>query len=89
MRSHESQFSDARPIRRTLEEKRRLVTELRETLATMKNHASAITRDAIKARIKELEVDIASAPPPRERDDRRALTDPALNPRRRGPRVTF
>ena len=65
MRSHEGQFSDNRPIRRSPQEKRKLIAELKETLANLKPSAAPGMRSTLLARIKELEADLASAPPPR------------------------
>lgn len=60
MRSHEGQFSDNRPIRRSPQEKKRLLAELKDTLAAMKPTASASLRATLVARIKELEGEMAS-----------------------------
>jgi hypothetical protein len=65
MRAFEGQFSDNRPIRRSPQEKKRLLAELKETLANMKPHASPSLRSTLVARIKELEADLASEAPPR------------------------
>ncbi|PWS35745.1 hypothetical protein DFH01_19380 [Falsiroseomonas bella] len=65
MRSHEGQFSDNRPIRRTPQEKRKLVAELKETLANLKPSAAPSLRATLQARIRELEAELATAPPPR------------------------
>ena len=66
MRSFEGQFSDNRPIRRSPQEKKKLVAELKETLKNLKPSASASTRTTLVARIKELEAELATdAPPPR------------------------
>ena len=59
MRSHEGQFSDNRPIRRSPQEKKRLLAELKETLAGIKPHASSSLRTTLIARIKELEAEMA------------------------------
>jgi len=67
MRSFEGQFSDNRPLKRTREEKVRLLAELKETLRSLKPHTSTELRASIGARIKELEADLAAPPPPRER----------------------
>ena len=68
MRSFEGQFSDNRPLKRTREEKVRLLAELKETIRTLKPHASPELRSSITGRIKELEADLAAPPPPpRER----------------------
>jgi hypothetical protein len=68
MRSYDGQFSDNRPLKRTREEKVRLLAELKETLRTLKPHTSPELRTSIGSRIKELEADLAAPPPPpRER----------------------
>ena len=61
MRSREGQFSDARPIQRSKAEKERLLRELRDTLASLKPHASASMRTTLQGRIRELEADIGVA----------------------------
>ena len=60
MRSHDGQFSDNRPIRRTAQEKRKLLAELKDTLAGLKPHASPSLRTTLIARIKELETEMAA-----------------------------
>ncbi len=65
MRAFEGQFSDNRPIRRTMQEKKRLLAELKETLANLKPQAAPSMRTTLVARIKELEAELASAPAPR------------------------
>lgn len=68
MRSYDGQFSDNRPLKRTREEKVRLLAELKETLRSLKPHTSPELRASIGGRIKELEADLAAPPPPpRER----------------------
>jgi hypothetical protein len=68
MRSFEGQFSDNRPLKRTREEKQRLLTELEETVRSMKPQSSPELRASIITRIKELRADLAAPPPPpRER----------------------
>jgi hypothetical protein len=66
MRSFEGQFSDNRPIRRSPQEKKKLIAELKETLANLKPSSAPSLRTTLLARIKELEVELATAPPPRE-----------------------
>lgn len=65
MRSFEGQFSDNRPIRRSPQEKKKLLAELKETLANLKPQAAPSLRTTLVARIKELETELAAAPPPR------------------------
>ncbi len=64
MRSFDGQFSDNRPLKRTREEKQRLVKELRDTLATLKPASASTHRAVIIAKIKELEAELAAPPPP-------------------------
>ncbi len=64
MRAFDGQFSDNRPIRRSPQEKKKLIAELKETLANMKPHASPALRTTLLARIKELESELASGPAP-------------------------
>ncbi len=64
MRSFEGQFSDNRPLKRTREEKVRLLAELKETLRSLKPHTAPELRTSIGGRIKELEADLAAPPPP-------------------------
>jgi len=59
MRSIEGQMSDSRPVRRSREEKRRQLRELKETLATMKPQSSAALRASIAAKIAALEAELA------------------------------
>lgn len=61
MRAFDGQFSDNKPIRRSPEEKRRLLAELEQTLAGMKPHASPSLRESIKARIVELRTELKPA----------------------------
>ena len=48
MRSFDGQFSDNRPLKRTREEKVRLLAELKETVRTMKPHTSPELRVALR-----------------------------------------
>ncbi len=70
MRSFEGQFSDNRPIRRSPQEKKKLIAELKETLANMKPGSLPSLRSTLVARIKELEAELAAMPPPRENTPR-------------------
>jgi ribosomal protein L29 len=65
MRAFDGQFSDNRPIRRSPQEKKRLLAELKETLANLKPQASPSLRATLVARIKELEAELASEAPSR------------------------
>jgi hypothetical protein len=59
MRAREGQFSDNRPIRRSQDEKKRLLAELKQTLAGMKPHTSPALRSSLAARIAALEAELA------------------------------
>jgi hypothetical protein len=68
MRAFDGQFSDNRPIRRSPQEKKKLIAELKETLANLKPSAAPSLRATLLARIKELEAEVvAEAPAPRRR----------------------
>lgn len=86
MRAFDGQFSDNRPIRRTLQEKKRLLAELKETLANLKPQAAASLRTTLLARIKEIETEIANEPPPRAAGPREGGRDGAAPRPRRTPR---
>ncbi|WP_458096919.1 hypothetical protein [Roseomonas sp. WA12] len=60
MRAFDGQFSDNKPIRRNMDEKRRLLAELEQTLAGMKPHTSPSLRESIKGRIVELRTEIGA-----------------------------
>ena len=60
-RSHDGQFSDRMPIKRSLDEKRRLLVQLREQQSGLKPWVSAEVKTALARRIAELEQDIAGA----------------------------
>jgi hypothetical protein len=87
MRSFEGQFSDNRPLKRTREEKQRLLVELKETVRAMK--PTNTLRASIITRIRELEAELAAPPPPRERrlrEEERFGTGPRVPRRPRPPR---
>ncbi|HEV7267557.1 MAG TPA: hypothetical protein VGN83_22000 [Falsiroseomonas sp.] len=65
MRSFEGQFSDNRPIRRSPQEKKKLLAELKETLANLKPQAAPSMRTTLLARIKELEAELVAETPRR------------------------
>ena len=58
MRAYENQLSDNRPIRRSRDEKRRQLAELRQVLAGMKSHVSPALRASITAKIAALEAEL-------------------------------
>jgi len=62
MRSIHGQLSDNQPIRRTLEEKKKQLRTLKETLATMKSHTSPALRESVTKRIVQLEAELRAAP---------------------------
>lgn len=70
MRAFDGQFSDNRPIRRSAQEKKKLLAELKETLANLKPQSAPSLRSTIVARIKEIEAELAAEPPPRSAGSR-------------------
>ena len=65
MRAFEGQRSDNQPVKRSRQEKEKLLRELRETLAGMKSHSAASLRQSLQKRIAELETELrdsASSP---------------------------
>lgn len=58
MRAFEGQHSDAQPIRRTQDQKRRQLAELKQTLAGLKSHTSPALRASITAKIAALEAEL-------------------------------
>ena len=58
MRAHHGQHSDAQPIRRSRDEKRRQLADLKRTLAGMKAHAAPGLRASISAKIAALEAEL-------------------------------
>jgi hypothetical protein len=59
MRSFEGQRSDSMPTRRTPEEKRRMLVQLKEQLVSLKPTAAPAIRDAIRQRITALEEELS------------------------------
>jgi hypothetical protein len=64
-RTHDGQHSDRMPIRRSLDEKKRMLVQLKEQQAGLKPWVAESIKTALAGRIAELEKDIASARPPR------------------------
>jgi len=60
-RSHDGQFSDRTPIKRTLDEKKRLLVQLKEQQAGLKPWVSDTIKIALARRIADLEFEIAGA----------------------------
>jgi len=58
MRAFEGQRSDNQPVRRSPEEKRKQLRDLRDTLAGMKPHVSPALRDSVKKQIATLEAEL-------------------------------
>ena len=58
-RSHDGQHSDRMPIKRSLEQKKVLLGQLKEQLAGMKPWVAESVRASLKQRIADLEAEIA------------------------------
>ncbi|MDQ2764126.1 MAG: hypothetical protein M3Y22_11790 [Pseudomonadota bacterium] len=63
MRAFEGQRSDNQPVKRSQQEKQKLLRELRETLAGMKSHTAPTLRQSMQKRITELEAELCTLPP--------------------------
>ena len=59
-RTHDGQYSDRMPIKRTLEEKKRLLVVLKEQKAGLKPWVSDEVKSSLARRISDLEFEIAS-----------------------------
>ncbi len=57
-RSHEGQQSDRQPIKRTNDDKRRLLQKLRDEQASFKPWVAGAIKEALAKRISELEADL-------------------------------
>lgn len=64
MRAFEGQRSDNQPLKRSREEKQKLLRELWETLGGMKPHAAPSLRQSVQKRIAELEAELGTATAP-------------------------
>jgi len=64
MRAFDNQLTGNRPIRRTPEEKQKQLRQLKQQLEMLPVRAQNVTRDAIKAKIAELEAELAPAAKP-------------------------
>lgn len=60
-RTHDGQHSDRMPIKRSLEEKKRLLVQLKEQQAALKPWVAAAVKESLARRIAELEADIKAA----------------------------
>lgn len=57
-RSHDSQQSDRQPIKRTIDEKRRLLQRLKDEKAAFKPWVAEVIKTAMNKRIAELEAEL-------------------------------
>lgn len=60
-RSHDGQLSERMPIRRSLEQKKVLLNQLKEQQAGLKPWVAATVKEALAKRIGDLEKEIAQA----------------------------
>lgn len=60
-RSHDGQHSDRMPIKRSLDEKKRMLVQLKEQQAALKPWAAEAVKTSLAKRINELEADIRAA----------------------------
>lgn len=60
-RSHDGQHSDRMPIKRSLDEKKRMLVQLKEQQAALKPWAAEAVKTSLAKRINELEADIKAA----------------------------
>ncbi|MEW5729915.1 MAG: hypothetical protein AB1918_18960 [Pseudomonadota bacterium] len=60
-RTHDGQHSDRMPIKRSLEEKKRLLVQLKEQQAALKPWVAAAVKESLARRIAELEADLRAA----------------------------
>lgn len=58
-RTHEGQHSDRNPIRRTPEQKKVMLAQLKEQLAGLKPWAAETVRESLAKRIAQLEKEVA------------------------------
>lgn len=58
MRAFDGQRSDNQPVKRSTDEKRKLLRELKETLAGMKPHTVPALRQSVQQRIADLEAEL-------------------------------
>lgn len=60
-RTHEGQHSDRSPIRRTLEQKKVMLRQLKDQMAQLKPWVAATVRESLAKRIAELEKEVGAA----------------------------
>ncbi|MBR9972037.1 hypothetical protein [Magnetospirillum sulfuroxidans] len=60
-RSHDGQHSDRQPIKRSLDEKKRMLVQLKEQHAALKPWAAEAVKTSLAKRIAELEADLKAA----------------------------
>ena len=61
-RSHEGQHSDNMPIKRSADQKKRMLRELKDQQAGMKPWVAEAVKAALAKRIADLEAELAGAP---------------------------
>ncbi len=65
MRAYGDQKSDNVPVKRSPDENRKLLRELKETLASMKPHTTPTLRESVVNRIRALEAELKAPVVPR------------------------
>ncbi len=65
MRAYGDQKSDNVPVKRSIDENKKLLRELKETLAGMKQHTTPTLRESVVNRIKQLEAELKVPVAPR------------------------
>lgn len=61
-RTHDGQYSDRMPIKRSAEEKKRLLVQLKEQQAALKPWAADAVKSSLAKRIADLEAELRAAP---------------------------
>lgn len=60
-RTHDGQHSDRMPIKRSVEEKKRMLAQLREQQATLKPWVAEAVKTSLAKRIADLEAELKAA----------------------------
>lgn len=61
-RTHDGQYSDRMPIKRSAEEKKRLLVQLKEQQAALKPWVAEGVKSSLAKRIADLEAELRAAP---------------------------